>query len=115
VEGLRTHPRVTSRIAPLAEIADWAGECSAGRKEVELMPFPEDVVQQAWLRAGSRCECGRANHPHGRRRCNKTLVEINKGREGEGNWETHRRSAGGSGTLNNCEILCWECHQAISW
>lgn len=79
------------------------------------MPFPEDVVQQAWLRADSRCECGRANHPHGRRRCNKTLVEINKGREGEGAWDAHRRSAGGSGTLNNCEILCWECHQAISW
>ena len=50
------------------------------------MAFPDYVVEQAWNRAGGRCECPGVSHghsdPHG-----KKLVKANRGREGEGSWE----------------------------
>lgn len=74
------------------------------------MAFPDSVVQQAWQRAGGRCECTRITHGHGAR-CNKQLVWANRGREGRGAWEAHHRRKGGPDTLSNCEILCWDCHK----
>jgi len=73
------------------------------------MAFPESVVQQAWQRAGGKCECQRTTHGH-TGRCNKQLVRENRGREGKGKWEAHHRVRGGGDTLSNCEILCWDCH-----
>jgi len=74
------------------------------------MAFPDSVVEQAWKRAGGRCECTRVTHAHGSTRCNKDLVWANRGREGRGAWEAHHRTAGGGDTLSNCMILCWDCH-----
>jgi len=74
------------------------------------MAFPDSVVQQAWQRAGGRCECTRITHNHGVP-CNKQLVWDNRGREGRGAWEAHHRTTGGPDTLSNCEILCWDCHK----
>jgi hypothetical protein len=73
------------------------------------MAFPENVVQQAWQRAGGKCECRRTTHGH-TGRCNKQLAWENRGREGRGKWEAHHRVRGGDDTLSNCEILCWDCH-----
>jgi len=73
------------------------------------MAFSDDVVGQAWSRAGGRCECRRTTHGH-TGRCNKELVWANRGREGRGAWEAHHISSSGGDTLSNCEILCWDCH-----
>jgi len=72
------------------------------------MAFSESVVQQAWQKAGGKCECRRATHGH-TGRCNKQLVRENRGREGRGKWEAHHRVRSGGDTLSNCEILCWVC------
>lgn len=76
------------------------------------MAFPESVVEQAWRRAGGRCECRRRTHNHFNVRCNKTLVWANRGREAPGAWEAHHITSSGGDTLSNCEILCWACHKA---
>lgn len=74
------------------------------------MAFPDSVVQDAWRRAGGRCECRRRSHNHRYVRCNKQLVWDNRGREGRGKWEAHHRSRTHGDILSNCEILCWDCH-----
>jgi len=66
------------------------------------MAFSESVVTDAWKRADGQCE-----------RCDKQLAWENRGREGRGCWEAHHKmslAVGGSNTLSNCEILCFECH-----
>ncbi len=78
------------------------------------MAFPDDVVKQAWDRAGGRCECTRRNHGH-RERCNRPLIWFYRGLELPGGWEAHHKTAGkagGADTLSNCEILCQACHKA---
>jgi len=80
------------------------------------MAFSDEVVEQAWTRAGGKCECRRTTHEH-TGRCNKTLSWENHGcaNGGWGAWEAHHRvsvDSGGSDTLSNCEILCCDCHQA---
>ena len=75
------------------------------------MAFSDEVVAQAWRRAGGRCECRRTTHNHPYARCNKELVWENRGREGRGAWEAHHITPAGGDTLSNCEILCWNCHQ----
>lgn len=77
------------------------------------MAFSEETVEEAWKRAGGRCECRRTTHNHSYVRCNKELVWENRGREtGRGAWEAHHRSSIGGDSLSNCEILCWDCHKA---
>lgn len=76
------------------------------------MPFSEETIREAWMRAGGRCECRRYTHNHTGIRCNKELVWENRGREaGRGAWEAHHRSSTGGDALSNCEILCWVCHK----
>ena len=75
------------------------------------MAFPEDVVEQAWKRAGVKCECRRWTHNHSVVRCNQELVFVNRGQERQGRWEAHRINRKGDDTLSNCEILCWDCYK----
>ena len=75
------------------------------------MAFPENVVEQAWKRAGGKCECKRWPHKHNPVRCGKELVYANRGREGQGRWETHHVSPKFGDTLYNCEILCADCYK----
>ena len=78
------------------------------------MAFSENVVEQAWKRAGVKCECRKWTHNHGVMRCNKELVFVNRGRERQGRqgtWEPHRINRMGGDTLSNCEILCWDCYK----
>ena len=81
------------------------------------MAFSEETVSQAWQRAEGKCECRRSAHNHTYVRCSKELVWENRGREsGRGAWETHHKTSvesGGSDSLSNCEILCWNCHSRI--
>ncbi len=74
------------------------------------MAFSDEVVAQAWTRAGGKCECERTTHDHGTIRCNKILIWDNRGREGGGAWEAHHINRYGLDTLSNCQILCWNCH-----
>ncbi len=71
------------------------------------MAFSEEVVAQAWQRAGEKCECVITAHGH-IGRCYRKLVWANRGREGPDAWETHHINS--QDTLSNCEILCWNCH-----
>jgi 5-methylcytosine-specific restriction endonuclease McrA len=77
------------------------------------MAFSEEVVIRAWSRAGGRCECKRKSHGHFNTGCNKDLVWENRGRAGRGAWEARHKisvASGGTDSLYNCEILCWDCH-----
>lgn len=64
-----------------------------------------DRIEQAWQRAGGRCECTTAHHAHGARRCAAPLEWVNRGRHGEGAWEIHREGAGDA-----VVVFCWDCH-----
>ena len=83
--------------------------------------FPDSVIQEAWNRAGGRCECRRKNHvhlPYGR--CNKQLNWDNRGRKKEalGAWEAHHtisQEENGQSILSNCEVLCWNCFSSIEF
>lgn len=74
------------------------------------MAFPQSVVEEAWKRAGGRCECRRVTHGHAIPH-RKRLSWGNRGRVGWGKWEPHHKWAGGPDSLSNCEILCWDCHR----
>ena len=73
------------------------------------MGFPENVVKQAWERAGGQCECRRRTHSHFYTPCGKVLVWENRSKEGRGGWETHHITIDGGDVLSNCEILCSDC------
>jgi hypothetical protein len=75
------------------------------------MAFSDDVVEQAWGRAGGKCECTRTTHGHWGR-CNTPLLWAARGREGWGAWEAHHIDGNPNNDfLTNCEILCWPCHK----
>lgn len=62
------------------------------------MSFPSYIIEQAWQRAGGRCE-----------ECKKKLVWSNRGRNGRGSWEPHHiwpQANGGGNSLANCSVLC---------
>jgi len=69
------------------------------------MAFPESVTEEAWERAGGKCECTLISCAH-IGRCNKPLTANN--------WHAHHKlsiAAGGSDSLNNCQALCIPCHE----
>ena len=76
------------------------------------MSFPQDIIDEAfWRRAGGKCECTRQCPEHSGR-CNKVLDPKNT-KPGM-QWHAHHKvsqDAGGPDTLENCEILCTECHE----
>lgn len=76
------------------------------------MPFSEQVVKNAFGRAGGKCECIRGLHKHPGDRCRKPLVWEDRGkRNAPGGWDTHHETmtAAGIDRLGNCQILCWDC------
>ncbi len=67
------------------------------------MAFSEEVKREAFNRANGRCE-----------KCGKVLVYDNHEDGERGAWEAHHKKAvkdGGSDTLQNCQVLCRECHK----
>ena len=77
------------------------------------MAFTESIVKQAWERAGGQCECRRRTHSHFYIPCGKQLRWEVRGKASQGGWESHQTRIGGGDTLENCEILCWQCHDTI--
>lgn len=79
------------------------------------MPFPEDVIKEAFKRSGGRCECtsdhdGDVNAPHLEGRCRRTFSEE------FGGWIAHHKVSiinGGDNSLENCEIICDGCHKHL--
>jgi len=72
------------------------------------MAFSEEVVKQAWERAGGQCECRRRTHSHFYTPCGKVLIWENRGKGGSGGWEAHHVTTSDD-VLSNCEILCSDC------
>jgi hypothetical protein len=64
--------------------------------------FSDETVEKAWKRSGSGyCE-----------ECGKELKKGNRGREGEGCWEAHHKDGNPKNNKpENCQILCWPCHE----
>ena len=62
------------------------------------MDFRDEVHE----RAGGRCECAMKVCSHHKGRCNANL---------RGEWEMHRRRAGGFYTLGNVIAMCQTCHR----
>ncbi len=73
------------------------------------MSFPDSVVEQAWNRAGGRCECRKLSHSHGTGKCGNQLAYAIRGKDGPGRWEAQYKIRTGGDLLSNCEILCWNC------
>ena len=69
--------------------------------------FSEEVIQRRWNYADGRCE-----------KCGHTLTKKNRGFEyGSDGWTAHHyiaRSKGGTGSFENCRILCNPCHEETS-
>ncbi len=75
----------------------------------------DEILENAWMRSHSRCECERAGHAHPGR-CGKALVWTHQGKATTlGGWQVLRHGEnrlGGWEAVNACEILCWRCYQA---
>lgn len=68
---------------------------------IERKEFSDETVEKAWANCVERCE-----------KCRKKLVLRNRGREGEGCWEAHHRDGNSQNNKpENCQILCWPCHE----
>lgn len=73
------------------------------------MAFSEETRNQAWTRAGGKCECTRLGCSHHTGRCNSVLTAHK--------WHAHHKTAissGGGDELSNCEALCIPCHENTS-
>ena len=77
------------------------------------MPFSDQIVDQAWLRSVSFCECRQVGHHHDGR-CNRVLFKFLRGNlESEWGWEAHSKS-GLYTDLADCEIICAGCYVNLS-
>ena len=65
--------------------------------------FSEETINQRWAFANGHCE-----------KCGKLLIKSNRGLEyGTRGWTAHHyisRRDGGTGSFDNCRILCNPCH-----
>jgi len=79
-----------------------------------MSQFPEEVVKQAFTRANARCQCERDDHGHGSFTCFKQIIWEHRGNKTErSGWEARyfvSPEEGGKTTVENCEILCWDCY-----
>ena len=76
-----------------------------------MSEFTDELVEQAWARAGGVCECECATHGH-LGRCGKALLKpYRDDRYSFFGWEAHSKSGRYMDSLSDCEILCWDpCH-----
>ncbi len=77
------------------------------------MAFPDDVVRQAWERAGGQCECRRRTHAHFYTPCGKILIWQKRGQAAAGGWDAYKADVSMGEVLSNCEILCSDCHRGV--
>jgi 5-methylcytosine-specific restriction endonuclease McrA len=77
--------------------------------------FPEDVVRAAFDRCGGQCECELkgCRHPAG---CPEVFMFEDRATSNRRGWQAHHKvpvAEGGTGTLENCQILCMDCHTTV--
>jgi hypothetical protein len=77
------------------------------------MAFSEEILREAWERAGSACECMRRTHRHFYTPCNKMLRWSKRGEAAEGGWEARALDGGVRDSAANCEVLCMDCYGSI--
>jgi hypothetical protein len=79
-----------------------------------MSQFPEEVLKKAFARANARCQCEREGHAHSTFTCFKQIEWKNRGVKTErSGWEARYMVSpeeGGKPTVENCEILCWDCY-----
>jgi hypothetical protein len=78
------------------------------------MAFSDEVVKQAWEKAGAQCECIKRTHSHHYIPCAKFLEWNKRGSSAQGGWEAHQIKTDDTFTLANCEILCSRCYEVES-
>ena len=61
--------------------------------------------------ADGKCQCRKDNHGHDKRRCNRTLYFDEFQRDNQRGWNAHYINRRGGDGVDNCEILCRNCHQ----
>ena len=72
------------------------------------MPFSESVKNEAFIRAGGRCECKKVSHDHSSGRCLAKLT-----RDTAVFHHMLSESNGGQNNLSNCKVLCLDCFKII--
>jgi len=85
------------------------------RKDKDNMAFSNTTILAAWKRSQGRCECHNSKCGHYIWGCNNKLVWEYRGMDLlPGAWEAHHIvpvSKGGPDTVENCQILCIDCHK----
>ena len=75
--------------------------------------FPEEIVEEAWIKSGGKCECGIPGHGHTGRHDKSLMKSFRGDRDSSYGWEAHSVSGLHLGILSDCKIFCWEpCHKA---
>ena len=78
----------------------------------------DDVVENAWTRAGAQCEGERVLDSGLAGRCTAPLLWNARGKEHQKSaWDarqTSHPSLGGWEAVKGCTILCWDCFQQAS-
>lgn len=73
----------------------------------------DEPVENAWMRARGRCECGKSSHDH-HGRCECELVWEHRGHPfAEGAWEAYHSNplmVVEWEATQRCRILCWSCY-----
>ena len=76
--------------------------------------FSENVLDEAYSRAGGRCECTREHEgvkaPHHGKNCPRGFARY----FGWLPYEKTPLSKGGKETFDNCEVLCKECNLLVT-
>ncbi len=76
------------------------------------MAIPDDVLKQAWDRAGAQCECEKRTHSHFYVPCAKPLIWENRGKRGWGGWNVLYIDETKGDSSANLRILCTTCYEA---
>jgi hypothetical protein len=77
------------------------------------MAFSNEVLREAWQKAGGQCECTRRTHRHFYIPCGRSLNWEKRDNVTSGGWQARYINAFAGDTPANCEILCMECHEAL--
>jgi hypothetical protein len=75
------------------------------------MAIPDDVLKQAWVRAGGQCECEKRTHSHFYVPCAKPLIWENRGKKGWGGWDIKHIDENKGDVASNLEVLCLTCFE----
>jgi hypothetical protein len=77
------------------------------------MAFSDEVLKEAWEKAGGQCECNRRTHRHFYTPCGRLLKWEKRNDVTEGGWEAREIDSFAGNNASNCIVLCMECYQAI--